>query len=135
MWEFLSQNLRNKISVTDFFSRIWGMRETNNNSKLEKIETPCYHVLVGNTRTTIVFTLSGIAIAAYQNHRPGNAGMRGSALMVIRPRPYMTRVHEPLLYTGRLGWNRRRKTHPSLRKLDTTRVPERTIVCYGNIST
>ena len=46
MWEFLSQNLRNKIfvtrsprhkiSVTDFFSRIWGMRETNTNSKLEK---------------------------------------------------------------------------------------------------
>ena len=44
MWEFLSQNLRNKISVTrfchrisvtDFFSRIWGMRETNTNSKLE----------------------------------------------------------------------------------------------------
>ena len=35
MWEFLSQNLRNKISVTDFFCRIWGMRETNTNSKLE----------------------------------------------------------------------------------------------------
>ena len=35
MWEFLSQNLRNKISVTDFLSRIWGMRETNTNSKLE----------------------------------------------------------------------------------------------------
>ena len=32
----MSQNLRNKISVTDFFSRIWGMRETNTNSKLER---------------------------------------------------------------------------------------------------
>ena len=49
MWEFLSQNLRNKIlsqnlrnkiSVTDFFSRIWGMRETNTNSKLEFIGLP-----------------------------------------------------------------------------------------------
>ena len=39
MWEFLSQNLRNKISVTDFFSRLWGMRETNTNSKLEYTKT------------------------------------------------------------------------------------------------
>ena len=33
-----SQDLRNKISVTDFFSRIWGMQETNTNSKLELVE-------------------------------------------------------------------------------------------------
>ena len=49
VWEFLSQNLRSKISVTDFFSRIWGMRETNTNSKLELVA----RTLVSATRLDV----------------------------------------------------------------------------------
>ena len=34
MWEFLSQNLRNKISVTDFFSRIWRIAQDKHQFKI-----------------------------------------------------------------------------------------------------
>jgi len=34
VWEFLSQNLRNKISVTDFFTRIWGIARDKHQFKI-----------------------------------------------------------------------------------------------------
>ena len=40
MWEFLSQNLRNKISVTDFFTRIWGIARDKHQFKIGKTGFP-----------------------------------------------------------------------------------------------